>query len=251
MVEVSLDTALGVVDGAYAAAHGETGWEGALTGLADMLGHQAATLEFHNVADSSLLHMQYARIDPASFKTYADDFVHLNPRADYLRTSRAEIVHDRLILSERGMDQHPFYAAFLKPHGLRYFLALHSQEIDGYAKGVISLQRSGKESGLDAHTLSVFEALAPHLKRALAVYWARHRSQIDPDYFDRALALAGLTGAERRLARALAFGETPPEYARRTGVSINTAYTHFRRIKSKLECKTQRQLSARLQEIAH
>ncbi|MBF0666074.1 MAG: helix-turn-helix transcriptional regulator, partial [Brevundimonas sp.] len=46
-------------------------------------------------------------------------------------------------------------------------------------------------------------------------------------------ALFDLTAAEARLAEALTRGLSPVDYARASGVSINTAYTHLRRLKDK------------------
>lgn len=244
------DDALHVVDQVYAAAHGEVEWQEPLTLLADVLNHSAATIEFHDVEKGGLLAMQSARIDPSSIDIYKRDYARLNPRVDFLRKSDRPVVFDQLILDEGQMDRNPFYADFLKPWGLRYFMAFHTPVIDKYAKGIVTLQRPGKTIGLDQDALTLFEGLSPHLKRALAVYWQRQISQIDPGYLDRALAGFGLTAAERRLARGLAFGETPPEYGRRTGLSMNTVYTHFRRIKGKLDCRRQSDLVARLYEIA-
>lgn len=245
------DEALHVTDRIYAAAHGEAGWQDALALLADSLHHSAATVEFHDVEKGGLLAMEGVRIDPASIDVYKKDYARLNPRVEFLRRSNRAIVFDQLILNETQMDRHPFYAAFLKPSGFRYFMAFHTPLVDGYAKGIVTLQRPGKSVGPDHEALAYFEGLSPHLKRALAVYWQRQISQIDPSYLDRALAGFGLTEAERRLARALTFGESLPEYSRRTGLSINTVYTHFRRIKGKLDCRRQSALVTRLREIAH
>jgi DNA-binding CsgD family transcriptional regulator len=46
-------------------------------------------------------------------------------------------------------------------------------------------------------------------------------------------ALFDLTAAEARLAEALVRGQSPVDHARENGVSINTAYTHLRRLKDK------------------
>ncbi|MGH6736052.1 MAG: hypothetical protein ACRECX_08230 [Methyloceanibacter sp.] len=47
----------------------------------------------------------------------------------------------------------------------------------------------------------------------------------------------GLTAAEARLAQALQGGASVADYARDHGLSLNTAYTHLRRIKEKTGCK--------------
>ena len=57
-------------------------------------------------------------------------------------------------------------------------------------------------------------------------------------------AAFGLTTAEAHVAEALRRGIAPDEYARRQGVSINTVYTHVRRIKVK--CR-----KARMVDLVH
>lgn len=66
-----------------------------------------------------------------------------------------------------------------------------------------------------------------------------------------ALAAAwGLTPAEARLAQALCDGAAPSDYARRAGVSINTVYTHLRRLKDKTGARRLPELIRRLDDAA-
>lgn len=60
----------------------------------------------------------------------------------------------------------------------------------------------------------------------------------------------GLTPAEARLAEALRAGTAPSAYARRTGLSINTVYTHLRRLKEKVGARRLPELIHRLEEAA-
>lgn len=61
-------------------------------------------------------------------------------------------------------------------------------------------------------------------------------------------ALFDLTAAEARLAEALMRGLSPVEHARDTGVSVNTAYTHLRRLKDKAGANRLPELIRRLNE---
>ncbi|WP_298743681.1 helix-turn-helix transcriptional regulator, partial [uncultured Brevundimonas sp.] len=61
-------------------------------------------------------------------------------------------------------------------------------------------------------------------------------------------ALFGLTSAEARLAQALLQGLSPVDHARDSGVSINTAYTHLRRLKDKTGARRLPELIHRLNE---
>lgn len=61
-------------------------------------------------------------------------------------------------------------------------------------------------------------------------------------------ALFDLTAAEGRLAEALVRGVSPVDHARASGVSINTAYTHLRRLKDKAGAHRLSELIHRLNE---
>lgn len=59
----------------------------------------------------------------------------------------------------------------------------------------------------------------------------------------------GLTEAEARLAQALQTGHPPADYARDHAVSLNTVYTHLRRIKEKACCNRITELICKLNEL--
>jgi|AntAceMinimDraft_11_1070367.scaffolds.fasta_scaffold28444_2 DNA-binding CsgD family transcriptional regulator len=244
------DEALNLLDGFYAAALGEQAWRPNLTALADFLGYSAASLELHNVRQGHLLHFETCRIDVADMPIYKRDFLHDNPRISRLKNASSPISHDHLFMTETEMDRDRFYADFLRPRELRYYLAAETAVFDGEIKGGLAFQRSGKVSGADEDGIRVLTAMQPHLTRAIRLYWHRLREVIDPGFLDRRLASFSLTEAERRLARALAQGERLAEYALRKSLSMNTIYTHYRRIKEKLECRDRSALATRLRDIA-
>lgn len=59
----------------------------------------------------------------------------------------------------------------------------------------------------------------------------------------------GLTEAEASLAQALQRGVVPGAYARDHAVSLNTIYTHLRRIKEKTGCRRMAELIRRLNDL--
>ncbi len=61
--------------------------------------------------------------------------------------------------------------------------------------------------------------------------------------------LFGLTEAEADLARALQAGTTPGDYAQVRAVSLNTVYTHLRRIKEKMDCRRMPELIRKLNDL--
>jgi DNA-binding CsgD family transcriptional regulator len=76
----------------------------------------------------------------------------------------------------------------------------------------------------------------------------------DPLRNDAAAALTlrsvfGLTEAEADLARALQAGTTIGDYAAKRAVSLNTVYTHLRRIKEKTRCRRMPELIRKLNDL--
>ena len=61
--------------------------------------------------------------------------------------------------------------------------------------------------------------------------------------------LFGLTNAEAHLAQALCAGTTTGTYALDRDVSINTVYSHLKRIREKTGCKSVPELIRRLGEL--
>ena len=194
--------------------------------------------------------METARIDPDDQAIYQRDFANDNPRIDFLARSSQSIQHDHMFMTETEMDHHRFYADFLRPRGLRYYLSVGSLVFDREIRGLIALHRPGGVAGADTAGINRIERLKPHLLRAMRIYWNRIKLNSDPQFFERRLHSYSLTSAEQRLARSIAYGEGLLDYAARYDLSINTVYTHYRRIKSKLDCPSQAALITRLHSIA-
>lgn len=243
------DQALRIVDCLYSAALGEVSWRRALELVADGVGGSAATLELHDVADGRLLHFDSARLDPSTIPVYREQYASINPRAAFLKRSGTVLSFDQMFMSEKEMDLDPFYSEFLAPSKLRYFVAAQTPVFAGCIKGVVAVQRSGRVRGVDTEGLECMRVLTPHIDRAIGLFWGRLRHSIDPDHLERALTLYGLTPAERRLAAAIGLGDTLRAYGLQTGLSMNTVYTHYHRIKSKLGVTRQSDLLLAIRSI--
>ena len=59
----------------------------------------------------------------------------------------------------------------------------------------------------------------------------------------------GLTEAEAAIAQALQTGTTLTEYAATRGLSLNTAYTHLRRLREKTGCSRMPELIRKLNDV--
>ena len=109
-----------------------------------------------------------------------------------------------------------------------------------------------RPSGAPAYIISIRPLLGamPHdAKRPVAVLFVRDRDVRGAGDARMLRDLFGLTTAEANLALALQRGVSPNDYARAHRISINTVYTHLRRIKEKTACQRLPELICRLAEL--
>ena len=88
-----------------------------------------------------------------------------------------------------------------------------------------------------------------HASNATAILFVRDLLNRNPSGARILSELFGLTEAEAGLARALQGGLSPVGYARTQNLSVNTVYTHLRRIKDKTGCRRLSDLTRRLSDL--
>lgn len=227
------------------AEHGE-GFSQALVGLSDSFEADCATLELLNRRDHTQMLFAEARLDPDSVTPYLEHYQAISPRVRYGLSPKAKpVAHDFDVLSADEMERDPFYAEFLPDFGLRYFLSIAVDPAPGMF-GIVSFQFRPEHGHVDQSKQRLAGAVRPLLARSMRTHWrrqlARRPDQIEADMVDR----LGLTPAEARLAFALLSGRSISEHADMAGISRNTAYTHYARLKDKLGCRRQSQVLVRL-----
>jgi DNA-binding CsgD family transcriptional regulator len=92
-------------------------------------------------------------------------------------------------------------------------------------------------------------ASAPASPHAAAIVFVRDPLARNPAATDTLRELFGLTEAEAVLAQALQSGMTLFAYARRRALSLNTVYTHLRRLREKTGCSRMPELIHKLNEL--
>ncbi len=218
----------------------------ALGGLSDVFEADCATLEITDRRSGELELMAEARVDPASLAEYCGHYRAISPRVAYGMNRQAKpVVHDADLLTAAELERDPFYAEFLTKYGLRYFLSIAiDPNPDIFA--VIAFQFSPRHGMVSKAKLRLAAAARPLLQRGMHTYWlaSTHHS---PDRIVHDLrSRFGLTAAEAALALSIAAGMPIAQHAERAGVSRNTAYTHYARLKDKLGCRRQAELVALL-----
>jgi len=132
----------------------------------------------------------------------------------------------------------------------------------GEAIGGVARLRGGdvREAGVDFHVPRPSGA-APYLvsvrplldkaatKGAVAVVFIRDPVSASAASLSALREMFGMTKAEAHLAQAIQAGTPVSRYAQMHGTSINTVYTHLRRIKEKTGCGRMVQLVRKLNEL--
>lgn len=85
--------------------------------------------------------------------------------------------------------------------------------------------------------------------RAIAIVFVRDMLRQDTVGIRLLVEMFGLTPAEASLARAIQAGIPLDQYARERAVSINTIYTHLRRLKEKTGCKRMSELTRKFNDL--
>jgi DNA-binding CsgD family transcriptional regulator len=161
---------LGVIEALYDAAADETLWPKALQELSDLTESQAATFWVLDGSDQPRLPtFNFINLDPAFVQHYLNDAAHLDPTVQYLvKHPQQPIVHDGLVIDERGKDRHPYYDWHGRYSDLRFRLVGQVCPAPAVQAGV-ALHRTRKAGRYEPRDIEVFSALYRHLERALAI----------------------------------------------------------------------------------
>ncbi|MEO0635032.1 MAG: hypothetical protein AAFY73_00130 [Pseudomonadota bacterium] len=131
-------------------------WGSALQHMADLFGGSFATFEL--IDKRSGRHLQYFDCSDIEVRQdYLNHFLPLNPRIAFgNRAGAPTVLHDHLFLDDDEMDRDPFYADFLRPFDLRYFLSFRAYD-SADAVGVFTVQRNARAGAADAEIVSAIE----------------------------------------------------------------------------------------------
>ncbi|MBR0719095.1 helix-turn-helix transcriptional regulator [Bradyrhizobium liaoningense] len=110
-----------------------------------------------------------------------------------------------------------------------------------------------RPSGAPAYLVSVRPLPASHRDRRLgsaaAIVFVRDPLSHNAATIHMLREVFGLTDAEASVAQALQAGVPPGDYARARAVSLNTVYTHLRKIKEKTDCSRMAELIRKLNDL--
>jgi DNA-binding CsgD family transcriptional regulator/PAS domain-containing protein len=160
---------LAAIEAAHAAALDETLWPDALAVLARVFGATGATLEDFAKQPLGVRYFRITGLPSQAETDYLAHYQYNNPRADYaFRNLSQPILCDYVLIDERGMDRHAYYAKYLTSLDLRYFISGQIMDAPD-AQAVVSIQRSRRQGHVERSDIARMRRLLPHLRQAYDV----------------------------------------------------------------------------------
>lgn len=157
----------GTIDSFYSAATGEVEWSRPLAQLTDLCGGVAATLELVDLRQNQSILFESSGINPASVDDYTDHFQMVASRVRHImRAGSPDICFDLQSISEYEMDNDEFYADFLAPENMRYYISGRLIQT-GSRFGLFSIQRSPRQGHVGDRDVAMVKQILPHIRRAL------------------------------------------------------------------------------------
>ncbi len=158
------DQLLAAIDAIYDAAIGNVSWTIPLELMATILNGRFCALEFVNKSTGQMRSIETSSA-PEITREYIEEYFRTCPRFDVVKPV-GQILVDYDVIDEENMKRHPFYAEFLGSYGMRYFAGAYLRNTADDLVA-ISVQRTSKQGHAQNGSIRHFEALTPHLRRAI------------------------------------------------------------------------------------
>jgi DNA-binding CsgD family transcriptional regulator/PAS domain-containing protein len=167
------DAILAAIDGLYAAASGDLGWDAALARLAESFKFPAAAVQLFD-PDFNLIKFVAHELDDSVLAEYSAHYRALDPLFNMIM-NRSKPIPDILYTyqhtPEDQIDRSEYYAWKDRRINLVHHLGMCTKPGKPYL-GFMTMQRSRSAGHAEAGDIALFSRLAPHLERALAVEYS-------------------------------------------------------------------------------
>jgi DNA-binding CsgD family transcriptional regulator len=158
-----------LIEHLYDAAVGVADWHTALESLSDLFNGSAAALGI--VGPRSIGRIVQVGVDPACEARYLERHAGRNELAARSAVVPVgTVVTDRDLMPRAEFLRTAFYDECLRPHGLSTLMNLRAARGEGGAVANVCILRSAGQGDFGPEDVQLFESLAPHLRRAVAVH---------------------------------------------------------------------------------
>ena len=161
---------LEVVELLYGAAFDQELWATALDAASDLLRAEGTNLEvIDKTTGTPVFFVSSDRLSHEAGEAYVEYYAQVCPRTPpCLAEPAGYVCHDRLVLDEERMERDEFYADFLAPMGLRYFVSANLINNERYM-AVVAAQRTPRQGHVGDREIELMRQLAPHFARAVTI----------------------------------------------------------------------------------
>lgn len=161
---------LNVVDNIQAAALDETLWAPALDSIADLVGGTVAMTELIDVGKGRPVYADFSdRLNSDIVDQYIDYYGPINPRlADGMGRPAGTVRYDHAFMSEAEIERDEYYADFVRPLDLKYFVSGHLLCLPRHAS-LFTVQLSAAQGHVGDVEIGLVQRLIPHMRHALDV----------------------------------------------------------------------------------
>lgn len=158
-----------LIEHLYDAAVGVADWNTALESLSDLFNGSAAALGI--VGPRSIGRIVQVGVDPACEARYLERHAGRNELAARSAVVPVgTVVTDRDLMPRAEFLRTAFYDECLRPHGLSTLMNLRAARGEGGVVANVCILRSAGQGDFGPEDVQLFESLAPHLRRAVAVH---------------------------------------------------------------------------------
>lgn len=176
------DELLALIDQIYEAAADSARWPAVLRSIADAFDAGEASLSA--VSPQAVPWLVAPRTDPAFLRSYGEHYHPLNLFwQEMTRVPIGTAVTDRMVLQKKTLQASPFFNEWSRPQG---YLSVMGATLLAEDQWRVEFVVPGKNEFVPEH-LKLYDAIAPHLKRAMQL-----NCRLQTALLDRAYSLAAL-----------------------------------------------------------
>lgn len=152
----------------YAVALEHDQWLPLLDFTTDVFGGVGTSFEIFDKKSGDPLFLELGSgLKHVSAPEYVDYYGHISPRVRHAeKVKSGEVTYDYAILSEAEMQVDEFYNDCMAPMGLRYFVAGHLLDGNGYL-GALAVQLSARQGHVDQARIELMRTMLPHIQQAV------------------------------------------------------------------------------------
>lgn len=161
---------LNVINRINAAALDQRLWSSALDSMADLLGGAVANTELIDIEKGRPVYVEISeRLSADVEENYTNYYGAINPRVtDGIGRSAGAIRYDHAFFSEADIGRDEYYADFVRPLDLKYFISGHVMCSPRHVS-LFAVQRSPAQGHIGDAEISLMQRLIPHMRHALDV----------------------------------------------------------------------------------